>query len=132
MRTTLLALHGFTLNGAIMRQSLGALAERFEQHVELVCLDAPHTCSAGAVDRLYARLDVPRLPPPHLCWWDASDDGLVYNGWEETLALIRARMERKREEREGSGCSGSARGRCWRPSSRPSRHAESCRRSPLP
>jgi predicted esterase len=93
MRTTLLALHGFTLNGSVMRQSLGALAERFEQHVELVCLDAPHICTEGAVDRLYARLDVPRLPPPHLCWWDASDDGLVYNGWEETLALLRARME---------------------------------------
>jgi pimeloyl-ACP methyl ester carboxylesterase len=93
MRTTLLALHGFTLNGALMRQGLGALAERLEQHVELVCLDAPHTCSAGAVDRLYAAWDVPRLPPPHLCWWDASDDGLVYNGWEETLALLRARME---------------------------------------
>jgi pimeloyl-ACP methyl ester carboxylesterase len=89
VRTTLLALHGFTLNGAIMRQGLGALAERLEQHVDLVCLDAPHTCTPEAVDRLYARWDSPRLPPPHLCWFDASDDGLVYYGWEETLALLR-------------------------------------------
>ena len=34
MRTTLLALHRFTLNGALMRQSLGALVERLERHVE--------------------------------------------------------------------------------------------------
>jgi predicted esterase len=93
MRTTLLGLHGFTLNGALLREGLGALAERLEEHVELVCLDAPHTCSLGAVDRLYARWGTPRLPPPHLCWWDASDDGLVYHGWEETLALLRQRME---------------------------------------
>jgi predicted esterase len=89
VRTTLLAFHGFTLNGAAMREGLGALAERLEQHVELVCPDAPHTASPGAVERLYRRWGSPRLPPPHLCWFEASDDGLVYAGWEETLAFVR-------------------------------------------
>ncbi len=94
VRTTLFALHGFTLNGALMRQGLGALVERLEQHVDLVCPDAPHPCTPGAVDRLYERWDSPRLPPPHLCWFEASDDGLVYEGWEETLSVLRAEFER--------------------------------------
>jgi pimeloyl-ACP methyl ester carboxylesterase len=95
MRPTLIALHGFTLNGALMRRGLGPLAGRLEELVELDCPDAPNTCSPGAVDRLYARWDTPRLPPPHLCWWDSSDDGLVYHGWEETLGLMRQLLTRQ-------------------------------------
>lgn len=92
MRTTLLALHGFTLNGEVMRQGLGDLAPRLEQHVELLCPDAPNDCSPGAVDRLYAAWGMPRQPPPHRCWWEASDDASVYHGWERTLATLRELM----------------------------------------
>jgi predicted esterase len=36
----------------------------------------------------------PSLSAPYLCWWNASDDGLEYQGWEETLDLVSAALER--------------------------------------
>jgi len=77
----LLALHGHTLNGAVMRRELAFLEER---GVELICPDAPNPCDDAMVDRLYAIWDGPRQPAPHRSWWFASDDGRSYRGWEAT------------------------------------------------
>jgi predicted esterase len=33
------------------------------------------------------------LAPPYLCWWDASDDGRVYNGWEASREHLRSVVE---------------------------------------
>jgi predicted esterase len=92
MATKLLAFHGYTLNGAEMRKQLGALAARFGAEVELVCPDAPHACDPAGVDRLYAAQPSARTNPPHLTWWNASDDGSIYRGWEETCDVVRAWM----------------------------------------
>lgn len=81
----LLALHGQTLNGAYMRRELAHLEKL---GVELVCPDAPNTCPDDVVERLYAIWDGPRESPPHCAWWDASDDGRTYRGWEATRALL--------------------------------------------
>jgi hypothetical protein len=81
----LLALHGQTLNGAYMRRELAQLEQL---GVELVCPDAPHVCADGVVDRLYAVWDQPRQPAPYCAWWDASDDGRTYRGWDATLDSI--------------------------------------------
>jgi pimeloyl-ACP methyl ester carboxylesterase len=88
--TTLLALHGFTLNGAVMREQLAPLG--LEKHVTLECLDAPHVCPDRAVERLYERWQSERQPPPYLRWWNASDDGRTYVGWAESRELIRERI----------------------------------------
>jgi pimeloyl-ACP methyl ester carboxylesterase len=90
----LLALHGFTQNGSGFRAALDGLAGRLPRDVELVCLDAPHSCSEGAVERLRSARGLEAPPPPWLSWWDATDDGTVYHGLEETLAVIRAALER--------------------------------------
>ncbi len=90
MPTTLLAFHGYTLNGARMRAQMGALVEALAPHVDLVFPDGPHTCDPAAVDRLYQAWDTPRLPPPHLSWWDATDDGQTYRGFEQTMDAVRA------------------------------------------
>lgn len=74
-----------------MRQHLQQL-ERLG--VELVCPDAPDLCDDAAVDRLYAVWDAPRQPPPYCRWWDASDDGRVYHGWEQTRELVAPILER--------------------------------------
>jgi len=87
-RTTLIALHGFTLNGAEMRRQLGELHGVLEQHVSVVCPDAPNICPSESVERLYLKWQVPRLPPPHLCWWNASDDGAEYRGWNTTRKVL--------------------------------------------
>jgi|SRR6185369_7765029 len=90
---TLLVFHGFTMNGEVMRAALEPLATALEPRVRLVSLNAPHTCSAATVERVY-RGAQPSLPAPYLCWWNASDDGLEYLGWEETRDLVSAALER--------------------------------------
>jgi predicted esterase len=82
--TTLIALHGYSLNGARMRAQMGELVGALAPQVELVFPDGPHVCDPRSVDRLYEAWKVPRFPPPHLSWWDSSDDGKVYRGWERT------------------------------------------------
>jgi predicted esterase len=84
VRTTLVALHGYTLNGARMRGQMGELVGALAPYVDLFFPDAPHTCDPASVDRFYGTLDAPRFPPPHLSWWEASDDGKTYGGWERT------------------------------------------------
>lgn len=83
-----IALHGQSMNGAILREWLG-----FLDGVELMCPDAPHECSEASVDRLYALWDRPRLPPPHFTWWDAIDDGSVYRGWAQTRDFVAPLLE---------------------------------------
>lgn len=81
MRTTLVALHGITLNGTHMRTGLGELVSRFPGEVDLVCPDAPHETARA-----------PRLAPPYRSWWDASDDGRIYEGWDQTRDSLRELM----------------------------------------
>jgi predicted esterase len=88
----LIVLHGYTMNAAVMREGLAGLAERLEREIELVFVDAPHTCSAAAVDHFYSSWKAPRLVPPHLTWWDSTEDGREYRGWEETRERMHAAM----------------------------------------
>jgi len=78
----LLALHGFTQNGAWMQRQMGPLAERLGQHAALQFVDAPHECTGQVAQRLRARSD--DQVGQRLEWWNAGDDGQVYEGWEET------------------------------------------------
>jgi pimeloyl-ACP methyl ester carboxylesterase len=88
----LIVLHGYTMNAAAMRAHLGGLVPLLEREFDLVFVDAPHACSEAGVDRLYSMWKTPRLPPPHLMWWESTADGREYRGWEETRELIRAAM----------------------------------------
>src|SRR5687767_4003428 len=90
--TKLIVLHGYSMNAAVMRERLGELGPLLEREVELVFVDAPHTCSDAAVESLYSVWKAPRLAPPHLAWWEATDDGREYRGWEETRDRIREAM----------------------------------------
>ena len=94
MAHTLLVFHGFTMNGEVMREALGPLVTALEPQVHTVCLNAPHHCSPATVERMYRGSSAATLSPPHLCWWNASDDGLVYQGWEETRDLVREALDR--------------------------------------
>jgi len=53
MTHTLLVFHGFIMNGEVMRAALEPLATALEPKVRLVCLNAPHACSAATVERMY-------------------------------------------------------------------------------
>jgi predicted esterase len=92
MSTTVIALHGFTQNGTIMRELLAPLAARLP-HVAFEYPDGPSPCSATSVERMHQMLGgTPR--PPHRCWFDASDDGREYRGFEHTKAELTALIER--------------------------------------
>ncbi|MCA9604171.1 MAG: hypothetical protein KC619_01165 [Myxococcales bacterium] len=82
------ALHGQTMNGAVLREWLSFLDD-----VELVCPDAPHPCSEASVERLYALWERPRLPGPHLTWWEPAEEGRVYRGWATTRDAIAPLLE---------------------------------------
>ena len=94
MPHTLLVFHGFTMNGEVMGAALGPLTKALEPKLRVVCLNAPHTCSAATVERMYRGVTAESLSPPHLCWWNASDDGLDYQGWPETRDLVSEALER--------------------------------------
>lgn len=94
MTRPLLVFHGFTMNGAVMREHLGELAARIPAGYEPVYASAPHTCPEESVARLYAAWGTERLPGPYLYWWNATDDGREYRGWETTHDYVRALLER--------------------------------------
>jgi predicted esterase len=94
MRTALISLHGFTLNGAVLRRLLGPLEPRLSELVDLRFPDAPHTTSEASVAGLLRRMGGTRSTPPHLEWWNASADGRAYQGWEASLELLREEVRR--------------------------------------
>jgi predicted esterase len=94
MRSALLSLHGFTMNGPSLRRHLGELEPRLSKHVDLVFPNAPHTASEASVLALLQRMGGTRSAPPQLEWWNASDDGRVYQGWEATRESLRTEVLR--------------------------------------
>jgi predicted esterase len=103
MRTALLALHGFTMNGAGLRHMLAPLAARLGTAVQIDCPDAPNAASTESVDRLAPLLGGVRAQPPHWQWWNASEDGQEYLGWAESLGVLRARAETLQQTLRANG-----------------------------
>lgn len=90
MRTTLMALHGYTLHADVFRRQLAPLLPDLEPLVDIDIPDAPFLASPEGVARLHAGRTPP--PGPHRTWWDASDDGQVYAGFETTRAALAERI----------------------------------------
>lgn len=90
--TTLIVLHGFRQNAAHLSEHLAPLCARLPHALSVVVLDGPHTCSEASLTRLAPFLGRDN-PQPHLCWWDATDDGREYRGFEQSLAYVRAQVE---------------------------------------
>ncbi|HTU58806.1 MAG TPA: hypothetical protein VMF89_10240 [Polyangiales bacterium] len=87
----LLVLHGFIQNGQVLRAHLAQLFRALPPHVEAIYPDAPHACSEQSVKRLQAFTGGEQAPP-HLCWWNATDDGSLYRGYEASLALLESQV----------------------------------------
>lgn len=90
----LLVLHGYTMNSESMRAHVAPLTAGFPADLEVVIPPSPHPCATESVDRFYAATGLTRFPPPYLTWWDASDDGTEYRGWEQSRDALAALIER--------------------------------------
>ena len=109
MALTLVCLHGFTQNGSVLAAQLSGVAERLTDQARLVFPDGPHACKPDSVQRLAAAFRMPEPPAPHCCWWDASEDGSVYRGWEVSRELLRGLCAR-RDPTERVGVLGFSQG----------------------
>jgi predicted esterase len=93
MSSTLIALHGFTQNGSVLREMLAPLAQRLPS-LPFEHPDGPNPCSPASVERMHQLLGgTPQ--PPHLCWFDATDDGRQYHGFDKTKAELSALIEQR-------------------------------------
>jgi predicted esterase len=99
VQTALLSLHGFTMNGAGLRHMMESIEPSLSDVLHFAYPDAPHTASEASVAGLSSLVGGFRAKPPNLEWWNASDDGLTYPGWETTRDALRAMAERL----EGAG-----------------------------
>jgi predicted esterase len=96
MAATLLALHGYTLNGLSFRPHVEELLGPLAAELTVDAPTSPHLCSEEAVNRFYASTGLVRGDGPGATWWHASDDGRVYEGWETTLAALRPHFDAQR------------------------------------
>lgn len=88
--TLLLALHGYSQTATRFRRDLDPLLTRLPT-LEPLLPSGPHECSLASVERLYSyQPRAQRPPPPYHCWWDASDDGRSYRGWEASVDSLRS------------------------------------------
>ncbi len=110
MATTLIALHGFTQNGALMQQAMQPLIDRLPAHVRVVCPTAPNPCSETSVTRMQQLFGGMRSEPPHRCWFDASEDGRQYHGFETSRAQLAALIEDARGRGDKLGLLGFSQG----------------------
>jgi hypothetical protein len=89
----IVGLHGFTLNGAVMRAGMQELMAAVEvdpggRLARWTFPDGPHACAPATVRRMESLFGGRTSPPPHRGWWDASDEGRIYDGWEASRALL--------------------------------------------
>jgi len=82
--TTLIALHGFSQNGAEMRRQMGELGVKLAEGMHVIYPDGPVPCSTEMVEKVYGTGLVEDHGGPYQSWWRASDDGSTYEGWEKS------------------------------------------------
>lgn len=109
MALRLVCLHGFTQNGSVLADQLKGVSTRLPAAAQWVFPDGPHACKPESVQRLAAAFRMPEPPAPHCCWWDASEDGSEYRGWEASRELLLGLCARK-EPSERVGVLGFSQG----------------------
>ncbi|HEX6240107.1 MAG TPA: hypothetical protein VFZ61_04415 [Polyangiales bacterium] len=105
--TSLIVLHGFRQNGAHLHAHLGPLRARLPESLQIHVPDGTRTCSPASLARLAPMLGRDN-PEPHLCWWDATDDGSQYRGYEASRELLHTLLERAARPRGILGFSQGA------------------------
>ena len=88
----LLLLHGFRQNSTVIRDALKPMISALRPYpIEFITLNSPMVYRPGTTPFGDSEVSHPTWSQPaeHLrCWWNASDDGKVYSGWESSVRFI--------------------------------------------
>ena len=87
-----LLLHGFRQNATVIRSALKPLISKMKPHsIEFIVLNSPMVYRPGTTPFGDSEVTHPTWSQPaeHLrCWWNATDDGKEYIGWEASVRFI--------------------------------------------
>uniref|UniRef100_A0A7S0R2A9 Serine hydrolase domain-containing protein n=2 Tax=Pyramimonas obovata TaxID=1411642 RepID=A0A7S0R2A9_9CHLO len=88
----ILCLHGFRTSGRILQTLFrrSNFEQVFEDHAELVFVNAPYQCNEEEQSRIPAVLQT-MFPGPYHEWWNAQED-LTYLRWEASAEYLRRYM----------------------------------------
>jgi len=94
-----LLLHGFRQNATVIRDALKPLVNRMKIYpIEFITLNSPMLYTPGTTPFGDSMVTHPTWSTPNeylRCWWNASDDGKVYRGWEASVRYVeRAWLEK--------------------------------------
>lgn len=81
----ILCLHGFRQNGKVFEELCAPMTHyvsEFGPLTEFIFLDAPHVYREAK----------PNGKPAQLVWWKANDAGTVYEGWEQSVDYLKAKL----------------------------------------
>jgi predicted esterase len=98
------------MNGQGLRHLLDPLLSGPLAPYDVECPNAPHAASEHSVEQLTRMLGGLRPRPPQLEWWNSSDDGRAYCGWEESLEVLRQAAATSAEKQMPLGVLGFSQG----------------------
>ena len=88
----ILLLHGFRQNSSTIRDALKPMITALRPYpIEFISLNSPMVYQPGTTPFGDSEVTHPTWSQPneHLrCWWNASDDGKIYSGWESSVRFI--------------------------------------------
>ena len=90
----ILLLHGFRQNATVIRDALKPMMKALKPYpIEFVSLSSPMIHTPGTTDfgvsKVAPHAHTSALPAEYLrCWWNASDDGKEYLGWESSVRFV--------------------------------------------
>src|SRR5208282_1161192 len=88
----ILILHGFRQNATVIRDALKPMISALRPYpIEFITLNSPMVYRPGTTPFGDSEVTHPTWSQPaeHLrCWWNASDDGKVYSGWESSVRFV--------------------------------------------
>jgi len=88
----LLALHGYSQNGAVFRDRSGGFRKPLKKlGAELLYVDGPFGCTAQGEDEVEADADLEKR-----AWWRGGSRQETYVGWPESRAALSSTWQRER------------------------------------
>mmetsp|Transcript_40510 Transcript_40510/g.49128 ORF Transcript_40510/g.49128 Transcript_40510/m.49128 type:complete len:233 (-) Transcript_40510:150-848(-) len=90
MKLRILCLHSFRTNAESMKMmmALAGFSQKYADLADFVYAESPHICTPeqeAKIEPMMKKI----FPGPYRQWWTASEDGLTYHGWKESITHIK-------------------------------------------